>query len=66
MTDKFFETVKDRFEHHAVPIRENIKFLEYLAHDYYGHLDAQVIESIDGMKGHLKKIEEAIDQLQSR
>jgi hypothetical protein len=66
MPDKFFETIKDRFEHHAGPIRKDLEYLEYLAHDYHGHLDPQVKASIDEMKKHLKLIEEAIDQLQAR
>lgn len=66
MPDKFFETIKDRFEHHAGPIRENLKYLEYLVYDYHKHLDPQVKASIDEMKKQLKTIEEALDQLQAR
>ena len=66
MPDKFFETIKDRFEHHAGPIRENLRYLDYLSADYFGHLDSSFIDALEETKKQLKRMEEIIDQVQVR
>ena len=66
MSDKFFTTVRDRFEFHAEPIRENLKFLEYLASDYYGHVSPDFIAALEEAKSQLRKMQEAIEELKVR
>jgi hypothetical protein len=66
MTDKFFDTVKDRFEFHADPIKRELRGLEGVASDYFGHLAPEFIESLNAVKHHLAAMERAIEELRSR
>ena len=66
MTDKFFDTVSDRFDFHATPIRENLKYLEYLAYDYRGHIGPDFEAALEEAKLQIRKMQEAIDALKAR
>lgn len=66
MDDKFFETVEDRFNYHATPIKDNIRGLEWLASDYFGHLGDEFKGNIDKLKDLLDEMEEAVRALKGR
>lgn len=64
--DKFFTTVLDRFNHHATPVRDNLRGLEWVDSDYFGHLSPSFKENLDKIRKCLDEMEEAVRDLRSR
>ena len=65
MEDKFFDTVKSRFNYHSFRILSDVEYLEYIASDYYAKLDPGFIAAMDKIKELIKEAETYIDAMET-
>lgn len=66
MDDKFFDTVRDRFEYHQRPIARELEYLGYMAYDYRHKLSPDFVAQVEVAKAALKRMEELIYELEGR
>ena len=61
--DKFFETVRDRFEVHRARMARDLEYLEHLHYDHLKELSPDFKVQIEAAQAALKRMEELIDEL---
>jgi hypothetical protein len=64
MKDKFFDSLRDRFEVHRSAISQNLEYLEYLHYDHLSDLSPDFKARIDVCKDALKRMDEMISELE--
>jgi hypothetical protein len=63
MQDKFFNSVRDRFEFHRRTIAREFEGLEGLHADHINQLSPDFWSQIEAMKAALKRLDELIEEL---
>jgi predicted DNA-binding protein YlxM (UPF0122 family) len=66
MKDKFFSTVRDRFDVHRSAISQNLEYLEYLHYDHLSDLSPDFKVQIDACKDALKRMDDLISELETK
>ena len=66
MKDKFFHSLKERFETHAGKIEEDLKYLDYTAYDHRDALPYQFVGEIEQIKSCLYRMRIIIEEVEKR
>lgn len=64
MKDKYFDTVRDRFDVHRRQIARDVEYLEYIAYDHAKTISPDFVVQIEALKTALKRMEELLEEPQ--